>query len=229
MKERPFIKVAIVEDDTSYRRSLKTIIEKDERFRLYKEYDSGQAFIKEINSPFHPDVCLVDVVLGDMSGLECCKKVKAKWPAVHLVVMTAYPDAQSLAEAREIGADYIEKGPRMKAFIRDVISTVKSSEQDEEYFISLTDHQDDLKIHYVELARQLEEAKKRVTSLSENQHKVLQLKRMSKTAKEIAVILNMTESTVQTHMKRGLKKLQLPSLLDYLFEPVKLEQNHIQQ
>ncbi len=212
------VKVAIIEDNPTYRESLKKIIDDDDRLRLHNEYHSAQAFLNDLNSPFQPDVCLVDVVLKDMSGTECCRIVKAKKPDIHLVIMTAYPSTKSFAEARDIGADYIEKGPRMKAFIKDIISTVSASRA--ERIFTLTDHDDDVKLNYIKLAYQLEEVKKKVGTLSDNQLKVLQLKRKGKTEKEISEILDMSRATVHTHAKRALKKLQLPDLLDYIIDPI---------
>ena len=87
----------------------------DERICIYSEYDSGTAFIKGLNSPFKPDVCLIDVVLKDISGIEYGKRIKEKKPDIHTVIMTAYPDAESFSEARKIGADYVEKSPCLEA------------------------------------------------------------------------------------------------------------------
>ncbi|MDH4127442.1 MAG: response regulator transcription factor [Spirochaetota bacterium] len=216
MLSNDLIKVAIIEDDESYKESIKEVLAKDEHIRIYREYSIGRDFINDLNSPFQPDVCLVDIVLGDMSGVDCCKQAKIKKPNIHLVLMTAYPDPKTFAEAREIGADYIEKGPRMKAFIKDIITTVKSSK--EEQFISINSQTDKLNIRYLELAGELEKVKKNFSLLSDNQLKVLKLKKLGKTEKAIAEILNMNQGTVHTHVKRAFKKLKIPNLLDYIID-----------
>ncbi len=117
------IKVSIIDDSKSYRNSLRNMLEVDQRICICDEYDSGTAFINTLDSNFHPDVCLIDVVLKDMSGIECAKKVIEKDLNIHIVIMTACPNTESFSEARKIGADYIEKGPRFEAIIEHIITT----------------------------------------------------------------------------------------------------------
>lgn len=213
MKDR--IKVTIIDDDLSYRELLKTVLAKEKRIHLYSEYDSGQSFLKSLHSPFQPDVCLVDVMLQDMSGFECCRMIKEKKLDIRLIIMTAYPNAQSLGEARKLGADYIEKGPRIKTFINHIITSMSVS--DKEVFISLQ-NTDPSKIDYLMLANELEKAKSLMSTLSEMQLKVVKLKNMGKTEIEIADILDLSSGTVHTHFNRAMQKLKLPNVLAYLLE-----------
>ncbi|MDH4128184.1 MAG: response regulator transcription factor [Spirochaetota bacterium] len=210
---KPFIRVSIIDDDNSYRNSLKKILERDNRIRFHSEYDSGYNFLRNIDSPFQPDVCLVDVVLKDISGIECCKQLKEKHPKVHIVIMTSFPDAKTFTEARKIGADYLEKGPRVEAFIDRIIATVATSKR--ERLISLQMN-DNLKFEYLELANELENVKTRLSTLTTNQLLAIKSKNEGKSEKEIAKILNVNPGTAHTHIKRALEKLNLPNLLDYI-------------
>ena len=121
------IKVSIIDDSKAYRNSLRNILEADRRICICDEYDSGTAFINVLDSNFQPDICLIDVVLKDMSGIECAKKIKEKDPNIHIVIMTACPNTESFSEARKIGADYIEKGSRFEAIIDHIITKCSSS------------------------------------------------------------------------------------------------------
>ncbi|MDH4129828.1 MAG: response regulator transcription factor, partial [Spirochaetota bacterium] len=121
-----YIKVCIIDDDESYRLLLKKVLEIDDRIKLYGEYSTGKSFIKDLGSPFKPDVCLVDIYLNDISGIECCKQIKEKKPEVHLIVMTAHPDPQTFVEARKLGADYLQKGTRVEAIINKIITSYES-------------------------------------------------------------------------------------------------------
>lgn len=209
------IKVSIVDDSKSYRDSLREILENDERISIYTEYDSGSAFINTLDSNFQPDVCLIDVVLNDMSGIDCAKQVKEKIPDVQIVIMTAYPDAESFSEARKIGADYVEKGPRFEAFIDNIITTCFSDR--DEKIISLKSNSN-LKISHIDLINELDAVEKRAEELSGNQLTVLKLKKSGKSVNEIAAIMRIEPATVHTHLKRALKKLKLPDPLDYIID-----------
>lgn len=207
------IRVAIIEDNRDFREPLVWLINKSEKLSLFNEYSNGLSFIKEIDGPFKPDVCLIDVVLPDISGLECARIIKSKYPHIHIVIMTSFSNSDILAEVKSMGVDFVEKGPRMVAFIENLLETVSLSNT--EHFISYNKEVNNL--DYIKLSKELEEVQKRLSSLSKNQYLVLNLKRKGLTAKEIAKDLNMTEGTVQTHIKRAMAKLKLPNLLDYLF------------
>ena len=209
------IRVTIIDDNKLYRDSLKKILEEDKRICIYGEYSSGSAFIKSLNSPFKPEVCLIDVVLKDISGIECGKRIKEKNLGIHIVIMTAFPDAESFSEARKIGADYVEKGPRLEALMDQIITTSVSGRK--EKLISLKSD-GSLKINHLDLLNELDALEKRVFDLSENQITAVKLKKSGKSVKEIARIMGVTPGTVHTHLKRALKKLKLPDLLDYIID-----------
>ena len=213
--EKSRIKVTIVDDNKSYRDSLKKILGEDERICIYSEYNSGTAFIKSLDSPFKPDVCLIDVVLKDTSGIECGKRINEEMPDIQIVIMTAYPDTESFSEARKIGADYVEKGPRLEALIDKIITTSVPGQR--EKLISLKSN-GQLKISHLDLLNELDALEKRVSELSENQIRAIKLRKSGKSVKEIARIMGVEPGTVHTHLKRALKKLDLPNLLDYIID-----------
>lgn len=209
------IKVCIVEDDQSYADSIIEIIQRDNRIKFYGLYRTAEEFLRAMESPFQPDVCLMDIVLKDMTGLECGKIIKEKYPHMHIIIMTAYPNVQTLSEARKIGSDYIEKGPRIAHLINRIITTTQYSNKNR--IISLKEN-GNLELKYVELAKDIEEAKKHLGKLSDTQLKIIKLRKQGKSVKEIAHLLGITAGTVHTHISRAKEKLQLPDLIEYLID-----------
>ncbi|WP_084055843.1 sigma-54-dependent transcriptional regulator [Desulfacinum hydrothermale] len=58
---------------------------------------------------------LLDLVLGDMDGMEILKAVKEKWPRTEVVVITAYGTIETAVEALREGAyDYMTKPINLK-------------------------------------------------------------------------------------------------------------------
>ncbi len=207
------IKVSITDDDDSYREVLKTILDADPRIKIYNTYATGKRFLQDLNSPFLPDVCLIDFVLTDMTGIECGKRVKEINPDIHIIIMTAFPDANSFSEAIKIGADFVEKGPRIESLLDQLIT---SNSLNSERVISLQ-KDSKLKMKHLDFLNQLEAIQKRSSELSKMQYEVLMLKKEGKSNDEIAQLLNIDKGTVRTHIKRAMKKLDLPDLLDYIF------------
>lgn len=209
------VKVAIIDDEDNYRLSLKKILEQDQRILIYREYKSGKEFLRDINSPFQPDVCLIDIVLNDMSGIDCAKKFKEKHPHIHIVIMTAYPDLNTLKEARSIGADYIQKGTRTETFIDKIITTLELSKNGD---LVAAINESKLSFDHLKLVEEIEQAKLRLSQLSYTQLQVLKLRKDGKSINEIAAILNVKAGTVGTHFKRALEKLQIPNMIDYIID-----------
>ncbi len=208
------IKVSIVDDEKSYRQVLKQTMEKDLRISIFGEYAYGIDFINSLNSPFKPDVCLLDIKLvGEMSGVDCAKILKKVAPNIHIIFLTAYPDSETMLEAKQLKADYIEKGTLGEVLIDKIVTSVERDDQ----LLSL---QQKTYTKYckktIELSNRLDNAQSKVQSLTNNQKKVLILKQKGKTINEIAKTLNMNPNTVTSHIERGLSKLKLPFILEYI-------------
>ncbi len=208
------IKVCLVDDEELYREGIKVALSADTRISLYGEYESATQFIRSFNSPFEPDVCLIDICLPEMSGVECAKKVKEKNPAIHVILMTAYPSFETLSEAKDIGADYIEKGTRGEILIDKIVANAKSPKK--EQLISLHGNHDEINSNILLLTKKFESIQKNVSKLSDHQKRVLKLRQNGKSIKEISQILDITPNTVRTHINRASKKLEISKLLDFI-------------
>ncbi|MDH5680359.1 MAG: response regulator transcription factor [Spirochaetota bacterium] len=208
------IKVSIIDDQKVYRDALKEQLSKDDRVILYKEYDSGLDFAKDLDQPFHPDVCLIDIVLNDISGVEVAKLVRRKHPNVHVILMTAYPSSSSFNEASQIGADYIEKGTRGEILLNKIVTSFESPLN--EQIFSFHKFSEEVNHYLLLFAKELEAIQSRTADLSEFQRKVLKLRKAGKSIDEIAQLMDISPFTVRTHINRGLKKLNLPNFLKFI-------------
>ncbi len=58
----------------------------------------------------HPDVILTDINLPDVSGMQVCREVAAKWQEIPVIMMTAFGSMETAVEALRVGAyDFITK------------------------------------------------------------------------------------------------------------------------
>lgn len=97
------IKVAIVEDETRFRQSLRRVIESKPGFSCVAEYATGAEALENIpkNSA---DVVLMDLNLPDSSGAEITAQLKAQLPDLSVVILTVYNDADHIFKALRAGA-----------------------------------------------------------------------------------------------------------------------------
>lgn len=206
------IKVNILDDDRSYREALKDLLLENKSIRIYGEYSAGVPFLTDLeHTPFKPDVCLIDYMLPDISGIDCCKRIKELGLNIHLILMTAHPCFETISSAEELGLDYIEKGTLGEILIEKIVSSTDDIRSDR--FLSLK--QEDKQINN-SLFYELKEIQKRVGTLSRTQRMVLKKRQENKTLKEIALDMKISVQTVKTHLDRASKKLNLPDIIDFL-------------
>lgn len=216
MRINSYIKVTIVEDDLTYIDHLKSILEKEPRIKIYEIYDNGKEFINSLNSPFHAHVYLVDLKLGDTSGLDCAIKLKERFPSTHVIIMTSHPELAIMPKINQIQGDIIEKGTRGELILDKIITSYNPGQFNDQFMI--LKEQDELKEISLEISFKLKTAMEKMNNLSDIQMKVLKLKAKGLTQQEISEILDIPRNTVNSHVQRALKKLDLPDLLDYLIK-----------
>jgi DNA-binding NarL/FixJ family response regulator len=97
------ISVAIVEDETRIRNQLAALISETPGFSCAGGYPSAEQALQEIpRRP--PDVVLMDINLGGMSGVECTFRLKKLVPRVQIVMLTVFDDSERIFESLEMGA-----------------------------------------------------------------------------------------------------------------------------
>jgi two-component system KDP operon response regulator KdpE len=98
--------ILIADDDRGIRRMLTTLFEPLGCRTI--EAESGQVAVQAIATK-RPDVILLDMYLGDMSGLEIVQKVR-EWSSIPILMLSASGDEEVKVQCLEAGADdYITK------------------------------------------------------------------------------------------------------------------------
>ncbi len=103
----PLPPVLVVDDEKNMRLSLKTMLT-DERY-LVRTVDSAEEALKVLaQEEFF--IAITDARLGGMSGYELLARIRAQWPALPVLMLTAYATPKLAADAIKAGAiDYLAK------------------------------------------------------------------------------------------------------------------------
>jgi two-component system KDP operon response regulator KdpE len=109
--------VLVVEDDPVYRQSLRRMLSAS--YKVFLVQESGAAI--EAIAEHHPDLVL-------LSRLEECETIRAQWPDIAIMVISAESHEKNIVRALDLGADdYIVKPfslPEVEARIRAVLRRV---------------------------------------------------------------------------------------------------------
>jgi DNA-binding NarL/FixJ family response regulator len=103
------IKVSIIEDKSDLRTALEQIISMSETCMLKSSYISGEDAIVYLPID-EPDVVLMDINLGGISGIEAVVELKKTAPLIKFMMCTVYEDDEKIFDALRAGASgYILK------------------------------------------------------------------------------------------------------------------------
>ena len=103
------ITVAIVEDNNDIRLALEQIIESSDECTLAVSCISGEEALIKLPI-FNPQVVLMDIGLGGISGIEVVRELKASHPEILFMMCTIYDEDEKIFEALSAGANgYILK------------------------------------------------------------------------------------------------------------------------
>ena len=114
--------VLIVDDEESVRRGYERLLG-GAHCDAESACDGAEALRAMERRPF--DVVLLDLRMPGEGGLEVLEKIKRRWPASEVVVITGYPAIESAKRALELGAfDYLAKPAAPEVVIRTARSAL---------------------------------------------------------------------------------------------------------
>jgi NarL family two-component system response regulator LiaR len=99
----PRIRVLIVDDHTMVRRGLATFLKVFDDLELAGEAESGQAAV-ELCARLQPDVVLMDMVMPDMDGAAATRLIRKQSESVHVIVLTSFKEEILVQSALQAGA-----------------------------------------------------------------------------------------------------------------------------
>ena len=123
-------KLLLIDDEEDVRYSFQRIFNTPE-IELATA-SSGEEGLKVIPK-FKPDLVLMDVRMGGLSGLETLRRIRANDPKLLVILMTAYGTTQMAIEAMKLGAyDYLLKPfdvPRLKEVVANALKAARDMKQ----------------------------------------------------------------------------------------------------
>ena len=117
-------KTLIVEDNSTYRQSLKELLCTRFSSMDVEEAADGEEALERI-AALVPDIIFMDIKLPGENGLQITKKVKAKYPAIIVIMLTYYDLPEHREAAFQCGANhFLSKGTSTQEVVELVQSII---------------------------------------------------------------------------------------------------------
>lgn len=195
------IDILIADDHDVVRRGLILVLRQESDMNVIGEACDGQEALDLIRQGPRPHLVLLDWKMPQLDGLQAAQKIKAFAPEVRTLVLTGAPVEDAALDALDQGVDGFVHKDITPAGLIHAIRQVAAGKRYLGAEISQA-----LLVHSRNAAPST-----RSEALSPRESEVLKLMSTAATYKEIALQLGISESTVQTYVRRIFSKLDQPN------------------
>jgi DNA-binding NarL/FixJ family response regulator len=199
--DQPTVRMLIVDDHEVVREGLAAVLARQPGFEVVAQASTGGEAL-ELVDRLVPDLVVLDLGLPDISGIELCREVRARYPDTRIVILTGSDEEDNVLSAVIAGANgYLLK----QSSIRDVVKAIGVVAEGG----SLLDPAATERV--ARRIRQLGSTSVAdpLAGLTPREHRVLNLVAAGKTNKQIAAEAQLSEKTVKRSVTAILSKLGL--------------------
>jgi DNA-binding NarL/FixJ family response regulator len=202
------IRVLLADDHALVRAGIRALLDKLDDVRVIAEANDGREALTLIETQ-QPDVIMMDVAMPGLNGLEATARIGQQFPQVHVIILSMHANEEYVLQALRAGAaGYLLKDATL-AELQAALTTVMSGET----YLGPA------------LAQRVSTYEQRVgreasllERLTPRQREILQLMAEGHTTQDIALILNISPKTVETHRAQLMERLgiyDVPGLVRY--------------
>jgi two-component system, NarL family, response regulator LiaR len=195
------MKLIIADDDTLISDSLKIYIEMNNDLEVIGTAKDGEEVITLCEREL-PDVILMDVRMPHMNGVEATRRVKQKWPKIHIVMLTTFNESKLIKEALLAGAEgYLLKSTPADGIVERIKAIGKGA--------VVLDTQVFENLYSINPNSRLNVDLKDKDILTQRETEILYLVAQGHSNKEIADTVHLSEGTVRNFISSIIGKLGL--------------------
>ena len=198
------IRILIIDDHTLFRSGIKLALQRQEGFDVVGEASDGLEGIKRATQ-LKPDVVLLDLHMPGTSGLEALRVLVEDVPETQVVMLTVSEDAEDLLETLRAGA----RGYLLKNIDTEfLLESIQRAARGESVMSPQIAHKlaDSLR---APLKDKAVVAEVNSAKLSPREREIIVMLAHGSSNKEIARVLNLSESTIKIHVQGILRKLNI--------------------
>ena len=192
------ITVLLADDHTIVRRGLRSLLQTENDMEVVAEAETGRQAV-QLATALKPDVVLMDIAMPELNGLEAVRQLTKEFPGVHCIMLSMHADEEHVWQDLQAGATgYVVKG----APLAELELAINSVAKGETYLSPGVS-----KPVISEYIRRTSDYGVSPDSLTPRQREILQMIGEGKNTKQIALALEISVKTVESHRAQLIKRL----------------------
>jgi len=208
------LRTIVADDHDVVRKGLMFLLERSGKAEVVGEARNGREVVK-LSDETHPDLVIMDISMPLLNGIDAAAQILKHSPTTNVIMLSMYADEDYILRALMVGV----KGYLLKDTVEsDLIPAIDSISQGRRFFSAsisemlLEDYMRQLKQRGLNDTYEL---------LTDREKEIFQLLAEGKANKEVAVLLNLSPLTVETHRSNIMQKLHLHSTADIVLYAVR--------
>jgi DNA-binding NarL/FixJ family response regulator len=208
------IRLVLADDHAVVRKGIREFLEEEGDIDVVAEAGDGQEAVALV-AEHQPDVAVLDIQMPGTGGIEATRRIKADFPEVRVLILTAYDDDPYIFALLQAGASgYILKTADSDELVRAVRAVHRGESALDQAVTQKV-------VHQLASGRPLG-AQATVEELTDREAEVLRLAAKGQTNKAIGRSLGISDRTVQGHLANIYGKLNVSSRTEAVTEALKL-------
>ena len=216
------LRLLVADDHDVVRKGVRTLLEEQPGWEVAAEAADGREAVEKAKQ-VQPDVTILDLSMPELNGLEAAREI-LKSVQTKVLILTMYDSDPLIRQTLEAGA----RGYLLKSDAgRDLVSAVDALRRNKTFFTPKVAQM----VLEGYLGRPAKEGGEEDTNRSKNglrltarQKQILQLLAEGKSSKEVAVALNISVKTAETHRANIMRRLDCHSVTELVRYAIR---NHI--
>ena len=208
------LRILVADDHEVVRKGLLALLQQQPEWQICGEASDGREAVAKA-AELNPEIVILDIGMPTLNGLEATRQILKTNPDTKVLILTLHDSDQLVQDVLNAGA----RGFLLKSdAARDLVAAVEALRREKTYFTSKV------------ASMVLEGYLKRVTNtsvapvrnrLTPREREIVQLLAEGKSTKEVAVVLNLSVKTAETHRANIMRKLQFHSVSDLVLYAVR--------
>ncbi|PYS34905.1 MAG: DNA-binding response regulator [Acidobacteria bacterium] len=192
--------VLIADDHALVRAGIRALLERIPNTEVVAEASDGREAM-ELIAKRQPDIVLMDIAMPGLNGLEATRQIVKTWPPVRVIILSMHSSEEYVWQALRAGArGYLLKGASLAELELALSFVVRG-----EIYLSPPLSQQVIREYVQRTGKQ----RAREETLTARQREILSLIAEGKSTKQVALQLNISVKTVESHRAQIMERLNI--------------------